>query len=317
MSYKHISINERIYIEHSINSKIKVEHIAKCLNRHKSTINREIKRNKTAEKSYHSLLAQKTAEKRKINHIKHHKFDNKKLVSLVQSFLFLKWSPEQIHGRLKNFFRNLQVSFKTIYQWIYKGLIENFSKVNLTRKGKKTKSQEKRGKFNGKSINERDESAKNRKEIGHWEGDTIVSARGKSKHCLITLVERVSRFSLAILVPNRTAMLVTQNIIHHLSFLPNEIVKTITFDRGKEFSDWTTVEEKLNAKVYFADPHSPWQRGTNENTNGLIRREFPKKFNFSKTTPHKVIKMIKRLNDKPRKCLNYHSPFEFLVNYLN
>ncbi|WP_338968906.1 IS30 family transposase [Spiroplasma endosymbiont of Lonchoptera lutea] len=202
-------------------------------------------------------------------------------------------------------------SFKTIYNWIYSGLLEKVTSKNLRRKGKKRKSQENRGKFNGKSIKER--NVNNRITLGHWEGDTVVSSRGKSKSCLITLVERTSRFTLAILVENRTTKVINKNISHYLSILPNNLVKTITFDRGKEFANWQQLEKNLNVKIYFADAYSPWQRGTNENTNGLIREKFPKKFNFSNTTKNAVHKFILSLNQRPRKILNYLSPIEYLV----
>ncbi|WP_342278007.1 IS30 family transposase [Spiroplasma endosymbiont of Nephrotoma flavescens] len=106
---------------------------------------------------------------------------------------------------------------------------------------------------------------------------------------------------------------INKNISHYLSILPNNLVKTITFDRGKEFANWQQLEKNLNVKIYFADAYSPWQRGTNENTNGLIREKFPKKFNFSNTTKNAVHKFILSLNQRPRKILNYLSPIEYLV----
>ncbi|WP_342224514.1 IS30 family transposase [Spiroplasma endosymbiont of Asaphidion curtum] len=259
------------------------------------------------------LIAQNKAENRKQSHVYFHKFKNRELVKYVQQKLLLGWSPEQIYGRIKNFHKEWIISFKTIYNWIYSGLLEKVTNKNLRRKGKKRKSQENRGKFNGKSIKERNINVNNRITVGHWEGDTVVSSRGKSKSCLITLVERTSRFTLAMLVENRTTKVVNENISHYLSILPNNLVKTITFDRGKEFSNWQQLEKNLNVKIYFANAYSPWQRGTNENTNGLIREKFPKKFNFSNTTKNAVHKFILSLNQRPRKILNYLSPIEYLV----
>ncbi len=191
-------------------------------------------------------------------------------------------------------------------------MLDKVTNKNLRRKGKKRKSKENRGKFNGKSIKERDINVNDRITLGHWEGDTIVSSRSKSKSCLITLVERVSRFTLAILVKNRTTKVINKNVSYYLSILPKNIVKTITFDRGKEFSNWQQLEKNLDVKIYFANPYSPWQRGTNENTNGLIREKFPKKFIFSKTNKNEVHKFILSLNQRPRKILNYLSPIEYL-----
>ncbi|WP_395473590.1 IS30 family transposase [Spiroplasma endosymbiont of Nomada rufipes] len=311
MSYKHLGIDERIYIENQLKFKFKISEIAKNLNRSISTIIREINRNKD-NNHYFSLIAQNKAENRKPSHISFHKFKNKNLVKYVQQKLLLGWSPEQIYGRIKNFHKEWVISFKTIYTWIYFGMLDKVTSKNLRRKGKKRKSQENRGKFNGKSIKERDINVNDRITLGHWEGDTIVSSRGKSKSCLITLVERVSRFTLAILVKNRTTKVINKNVSYYLSILPKNIVKTITFDRGKEFSNWQQLEKNLDVKIYFANPYSPWQRGTNENTNGLIREKFPKKFIFSKTNKNEVHKFILSLNQRPRKILNYLSPIEYL-----
>lgn len=312
MRYKHLSIDERIYIENQLKFEIKISEIAKNLNRSISTVTREVDRNKD-DSNYFSLNAQNKAEQRKQTHITCHKFNDKELVNYVQQKLLLGWSPEQIYGRIKMLHKKWKISFKTIYHWIYAGWLFKITNKNLRRKGKKPKSQEKRGKFNGKSIQERDKSVKDRITIGHWEGDTVVSARGKSKSCLITLVERVSRFTLAILVENRTTKIINQNISNYLSILPNNLVKTITFDRGKEFANWEQLEKNLDVKIYFADAYSPWQRGTNENTNGLIREKFPKKFNFSNTTKNVVHKFTQSLNERPRKILNYLSPLEYLA----
>ncbi|WP_375315548.1 IS30 family transposase [Spiroplasma endosymbiont of Tipula paludosa] len=243
MGYKHLGIDERIYIENQLKFKVKISEIAKNLNRSISTINREVNRNKD-NNHYFSLIAQNKAENRKQLHVYFHKFKNRELVKYVQQKLLLGWSPEQIYGRIKNFHQEWIISFKTIYNWIYSGLLEKVTSKNLRRKGKKRKSQENRGKFNGKSIKER--NVNNRITLGHWEGDTVVSSRGKSKSCLITLVERTSRFTLAILVENRTTKVINKNISHYLSILPNNLVKTITFDRGKEFANWQQLEKNLN-----------------------------------------------------------------------
>ncbi|BDT03123.1 IS30 family transposase [Spiroplasma ixodetis] len=197
----------------------------------------QVNRNKDND-HYFSLIAQNKAVNRKKSHIIFHKFKYKDLVKYIQQKLLLGWSPEQIYGRIKNFHKQWAISFKTIYNWIYSGLFDKVTSKNLRRKGKKRRSQENRGKFNGKSIKERDNNVNDRITLGHWEGDTIVSSRGKSKSCLITLVERVSRFTLAMLVKNKTTKVINKNIIHYLSILPKNIVKTITFDRGKEFANW-------------------------------------------------------------------------------
>ncbi|WP_395473529.1 IS30 family transposase [Spiroplasma endosymbiont of Nomada rufipes] len=151
MSYKHLGIDEMIYIENQLKFKFKISEIAKNLNRSISTIIREINRNKD-NNHYFSLIAQNKAENRKQSHISFHKFKNKNLVKYVQQKLLLGWSPEQIYGRIKNFHKEWVISFKTIYTWIYFGMLDKVTSKNLRRKGKKRKSKENRGKFNGKSI---------------------------------------------------------------------------------------------------------------------------------------------------------------------
>ena len=158
----------------------------------------------------------------------------------------------------------------------------------LRRKGHFKRPAEARGKFNdgGRTIKKRDRSVYKRKELGHWEGDTVVSGKddrtSKSKVCFVTLAERKSRLYLAIKVPDRTAASVTPAIISTLKKYPPELVRTITFDRGKEFSGYEEIEVALNCKTYFCDPYCSRQKGTNENSNGLLREFYPKEWIFQK-----------------------------------
>jgi len=184
----------------------------------------------------------------------------------------------------------------------------------LRRKGKFKRPAETRGKFNdgGRSIKKRDKSVYKRTELGHWEGDTVESGRvdhkRKSSYCFVTLAERKSRFYIAIKVKNRTAAVVTPAIIEALSGFPNELVKTITFDRGKEFSGYEQIEKELNCKTYFCDPYCAWQKGTNENTNGLLREFYPKGMDLSNVDEEELQYNIDLLNNRPRKCINYKTP---------
>ena len=149
-------------------------------------------------------------------------------------------------------------SVRTIYRWIYEKYIDVNLKV-LRRKGKSRGKKETRGKFSlGKTIRKRDKSVYKRQEFGHWEADTVVSGRGKSKVCFATLAERRTRYYIAIKMPNRNADTMAKTIIAALSKLPDEAVKTITCDRGTEFANWRTIEEQLNCNVYFADPYCAW-----------------------------------------------------------
>ena len=190
--------------------------------------------------------------------------------------------------------------------------------TKLRRKGKFKRPAETRGKFNdgGRTIRKRPKNVYKRNELGHWEGDTVESGRigttRKSKYCFVTLAERKSRFYIAILLPDRTAANVTPAIIKALKQFPKELVKTITFDRGKEFSGYEQIEKELGCKTYFCDPYCAWQKGTNENTNGLLREFYPKGMDLSEVDKEEVEEKLKSLNNRPRKCLKYKTPLEVL-----
>ena len=197
------------------------------------------------------------------------------------------WSPEQIACtpcELK------MPSWRTIYRWIYEKYLVN---------GKYSK---------GKSIRKRDKSVYSRKEAGHWEADTVVSGQGKSRACFATLAERKTRFYIAVKMPDRRAETMENAIVAVLSAFPPQLVKTITCDRGAEFANWRRIEERLHCEVYFADPYCAWQKGTNENLNGLLREFYPKGRNLSRVAPATLKRNLALINARPRKVLNFHSP---------
>lgn len=189
---------------------------------------------------------------------------------------------------------------------------------NLRRKGNFKCPAETRGKFNdgGWTIKKRDKSVYKRGELGHWEGDTVESGRidhkRKSRYCFVTLTERKSRKYIAILVPSRTAKDVTPAIIKALKEYPGNLVKTITFDRGKEFSRYKEIEKELNCKTYFCDSYCAWQKGTNENTNGLLREYYPKGMDLSLVDENELKINLEKMNNRPRKCLGFKTPNEVL-----
>ena len=202
-----------------------------------------------------------------------------------------------------------KLSFKTIYNWIYEGIL-NVPLQVLRHKGKGRQPQETRGKFNiGRSISKRPKSVRNRQEFGHWELDTMVSSRGKSKGCLATFAERKSRLYLAFLIPNRTKDAMHNAIEQLTSNLPDHALKSFTSDRGKEFACYPDVEAS-GIDFYFADAYSAWQRGTNENSNGLMREFFPKKTDLAKVSETELFTALWLMNNRPRKCLNYQTPLE-------
>ena len=253
MSYKYITINCRNKIEVLSQQNYSARKIGKILAFHHSTISRELKR---CESSYSATKAQLDYDNKSKKKGRKTKLTSK-LKSHIEEKLKFSWSPEQIVGRdLKNL-----ISFKTIYNWIYRGDLSVDLSV-LRNKGKSRKPKETRGKFNiGTSISKRPKKVKKRIEFGHWELDTVVSSRGKSKGCFATFAEMKTRAYFAIKMPNRSKDSMYKAIKQLTSSLPKGVFKSFTSDRGKEFSCYEDVESKLKIDFYFADPYSAWQRG--------------------------------------------------------
>ena len=312
MSYIHLTIEERTSIAHLHKQGVPLRQIAKTIGRNVSTIKRELDRNYTPNKwgdvDYFPQSSQKRYEKRvsKAHNIVQFPLE---ILQIIEQRIKETWSPEQIAAFYKN---QGFPCYKTIYKWINEGTIINGNKKLLRRKGKGG-WYETRGKQNkGKSIRKRDKRIYKRADYGHWELDTVVSGRGKTKACFITLVERKSRFYKAIKSPNRHADVVARLIIDYLKHFPSELVKTITTDNGKEFAEWEQIEKELSCEVYFCDTFCAWQKGSNENSNGLLREFFPKGYNLSKYTQVYIDKKVSLINNRPRKCNNWISPSKLM-----
>lgn len=309
MSYKYITMNCRNKIEVLSQQNYSARKIGKILGFHHSTISRELKR---CEGSYSATKAQLDYDNKSKKKGRKTKLTSK-LKSHIEEKLKFSWSPEQIVGRD---LRNL-VSFKTIYNWIYRGDLSVDLSV-LRNKGKSRKPKETRGKFNvGTSISKRPKKVKKRIEFGHWELDTVVSSRGKSKGCFATFAEMKTRAYFAIKMSNRSKDSMYKAIKQLISSLPKGVFKSFTSDRGKEFSCYEDVESKLKIDFYFADPYSAWQRGTNENSNGLLREFYPKKTDLSLVDEKDLINTIYKINSRPRKCLEFNTPFEEFLYEIN
>ena len=324
MNYQHLNINERTVIAQLRKSKVTIREIAKILHRSASTISRELKRNSTKTAVHHSatLYNPVTAEKKyktRKQHCGRKMINDENVLAYIKSKIENHWSPEQIYSRLTN--ETWVPSTATIYRMIHRKQLGVITMERLRRKGCFKRPAETRGKFNdgGRTIKKRPKEVYKREEIGHWEGDTVESGRidrqKKSKFCFVTLVERKSRYYIAILVPDRTAANVTPAIINALKEFPDEMVKTITFDRGKEFCGYEEIEKALNCKTYFCDPYCAWQKGTNENTNGLLREFYPKGMDLSQVDTAELSHYLKSLNDRPRKCLKFKTPNEVMDYY--
>lgn len=311
MSYNHLTTFERGKIGALHNKGLSSRKIAKEIGRHHSTIARELNRNKPAS-GYSSETAHRLYSERRMKCKSEGKY-TPSLGALIEEKLRATWSPEQIVGGMLDG----QISFKTIYRWINNKKLA-VGTINLLRqKGKRQKPQEKRGRLTvGRTIHSRNAVVNERKEFGHWELDSVVSGRGKSKGCLATFLERKSRFYFAVLMPNRTARSMQTAIETLCKLFPNA-VKSVTTDRGKEFACWPFVETFLKVPVYFADPYSSWQRGSNENANGLIREFFPKASDLSLVTPEQLQYALSCIVHRPRKILNWKTSYEVFMSELS
>ena len=311
MSYTQLTQEERAQIYILRQQGFSIRKIAKILHRSPSTISREIRRNMGA-KGYRPKQAQRLADERRHNAHKHIRF-TPELKRIVIEKLELQWSPEQIAGWLrKNGFPS--ISHETIYEFIRidarEGgqLYKNLRQGHRKRKKRYGSGKTARGQLKNRvSIDQRPDVVEQNTEFGHWEGDTIIGRNHKG--AIVTLVERKSKLLKMAILPNRKAGTVKEAIIDLLMDIKYQ-VKTITLDNGKEFAHHESFAEELAAQVYFAHPYHSWERGLNENTNGLIRQYFPKKTDFSKITKKEIDKVEYLLNTRPRKKLGYRNPIE-------
>lgn len=303
--YSHLTMEERESLMLFRESGESIRQIAKKLGRAPSTISRELRRNPAP---YRAAAAHKHYKSNRQRSVRRAVLADRELHKLVHFLLgYLWWSPEQISYRLKEE-GTAQISTSTIYRALDNGLLQDTLRYYLRIKYKKI------GKAKGnnricfeKSISMRPEAADQRTEPGHWEGDTVRSS--KEQNAVVTLVDRHSRFLLCEKVPNRESDTVRKAVVKLLkqSRLP---VRSVTFDQGTEFAESKQMEDELGVGVYFAHPHSPWERPTNENINGLIRQFIPKKSKISALTEDEIWSIVAKLNFRPRKCLGWKTPYE-------
>ena len=310
MNYHHFTIEERSCLREYYIKGYSYRRIAELLGRNVSSVSRELRRNRTHQydtPKYYPHTAQKKCNLRR-SYCHRGMFWSQETIDYINEKLHQTWSPEQIS---KTPCELKMPSFKTIYRWIYEGYLANGNVKVLRKKGKTRKRLGNGGRFTtGKSIRKRDKSVYSRKEFGHWEVDTVVSGRGKTSACFATIAERKTRYYIAVKIPNRTGVAMADAIIKELSKLPQGAVKTITCDRGSEFSEWRTIEEKLNCDMYFADPYCAWQKGANENLNGLLREFYPKGKNLSRVSEQTLKKNLALINARPKKVLHFQKPVD-------
>lgn len=317
MSYTHLNADDRLKLEAWKEAGLSHGEIARRLGCHRSTVGRELERNgEPRSRWYDGKKAEKLSRTRRkeANHDTHAKLlAGSELALFVEEKLRDHWSPEQIAGRLKRE-GSATVSHERIYEWIYherKDLIRflRHSKKRRYRRRNGTKQREiRREEAKKKRIDTRPKEIEKRKELGHWEGDTIV---GKEKtQRILTHVERKSRFTCADKIERATAESIHQTSVQRLKRFPKRKRKTSTYDNGIEFSNHEKTERAAQVTIFFAYPYHSWERGTNENTNGLLREFFPKGSPFKDVTQHDVDRAVHFLNTRPRKCLRYLTPEE-------
>lgn len=320
MGYKHLNIDERESILKMLSEQKNLTHIAELLGRNKGTISRELSRNRSSTGEYKPHLAQRYYNKHRDASKDPYLLDqNGRLRQYIRNKLKQYLAPEQITGRLEiDYPDNLQmrVSPLTVYNWIKRDKKDGGKLYKLLRQGhrkrrKKHGSQDKRGQIPDKRpISERPKAVDNREDIGHWEGDTVV---GKSHRSFVaTHVERKSRYLLVGKVDDKTPESINDTTRQLFRKIPRSKRKTMTFDNGKEFVGFKELENSVGFCCYFADPYSSYQRGTNENTNGLLRQFFPKGTDFNEISEEEIDKIAALINNRPRKCLNYRTPHEAL-----
>lgn len=289
--------------------------IARSIDTSQSTISRELARN-TGERGYRHKQAQARSVGRRKGAIRRPKMTSA-MISVIESKLRLDWSPEQISGWLLDN-KQLLISHETIYLHIwsdkrfggdlYRHLRRQGKKYDKRRNGKSTRGQIK----DRVSIDERPQIVDEKSRIGDWEIDTMIG-KGHSG-VLVTIVERVTKFTLSAQVDNKSAAAVTEATINLLKPF-KDVVHSITADNGKEFAYHRKISKALSADVYFAHPYSSWERGLNENTNGLLRQYFPKITNLKLVSKAAVNKAVRRLNARPRKDLGFKTPGQLMGDY--
>ena len=318
MSYHHLTMAERNVI-HNLQmfgqSQAKIAH---CLGRSPTTIGRELKRNPNSNGQYLPDIAQIKANARRRASICRPVTDNDALMEHVAGRIEQRWSPEQIAGRLTvkppKDLAGMRISHATIYRWIWASpersqRFRPYLRVASKKRRKPYGKPSRRGQIpNRVSIDERPEVVADRDRLGDWEGDTVVG-KGRSGY-VATCVDRASRYLLAKKQHGCSAKETTASLHSSMRRLPRDRRLTLTVDNGREFSGHEKIARLLSLSVYFADPYSSWQRGTNENTNGLLRQYLPKTESFLQLTEWQLASYVNQMNNRPRKCLNYRTPAE-------
>lgn len=314
MAYEQLSESERERILELRAKGLGPTAIGRSLGRNKGTISRELKRNCVAGR-YSSSEAHRRAQARRRDRTITRKMDRPEVLNVVREGLQQRWSPDQIVGRWRQDSGVAQrrfVSRQSIYRW----LASDSSEAAILKKNLRHGPYRRRGSEKQKipianrvSIDLRPPEVADRQQVGHWEGDTVVGA--KQSGYLVTLVERSSGLLIMVKTESKHASVVKRAIIRRMSELPMDWRRSLTVDNGTEFAAHESITRKLELPIYFAHPYSSYERGSNENCNGLIRQFFPKGTNFKNVSHAEVARIEALVNTRPRKRLDYLSPWEF------
>lgn len=301
----HLTLEERDRIAQMLHSGANQNEIALALHRNESTISRELSRNGSGAE-YYAGQAQKQAARRRRERPLERKMDDPQLNQFVRNGLAQEWSPEQIAGCLEQQEGERPVSHQTIYAWIKQDQHRKHWESRLRRRGKRPCHRKQSGLPDTARIRNRPEVIEQRLRLGDFEGDTVLGPPGTGG--VATLVDRKSRYTIIVKIQSKDADHVHRKIKERIQELDEERRHSITFDNGTEFACCHRLEKHLGMKLYFADPGCPHQRGTNENTNGLIRQYFPKGTKFRDISHFQVRHVEQRLNSRPRACLGFRTP---------
>lgn len=310
MSYKHLSLAERYYIQVERKKKVPQSKIAEAIGRSQGTISRELKRN-SGKKGYRHKQADRFAHERLASKTKAIKM-TEEMKYIVSVCILNDWSPEQISGRLHEE-GILSVRHETIYKYVLTdkkngGLLYTHLRHQRKKYRKRYGSAHNRtGIPERRDIDERPAEVNTRERVGDWEADTIIGKNHKG--AVITIDERKSKLRLAAPISGKKAKYVKEAMISLLSPV-KQFVRTITFDNGKEFVLHKEISEEIECDAYFARPYCSQDRGQNENANGLLRQYFPKNMELLDITAQQVVNAVDKLNSRPRKCLDFQTPYE-------
>lgn len=322
-----LTLEERIEIQAGVRAGLSQRAIGRAIGRDQSVISRELTRHRGADGSYHAAVAELVAQRRRRRPKAFKLNTNPALAAQVTEWLEDGWSPKLIATVLEIDHpgdQTWQVSHETIYQALYvqgrgqlrQDLARQLSTGRTTRRSREGAGRRSPSPFKeALTISQRPAEVTDRAVPGHWEGDLILGAGNKS--AIGTLVERTTRFTILLHLPaSHTAEEVATAMVREMSELPAHLRRSITWDRGTELADYVDIQLDLQAPVYFCDPHSPWQRGTNENTNRLLRHWFVKGSDLSVWTGDDLRRVADKLNARPRPTLDLRTPAQALNDFL-